>query len=30
MFLTNMFIAGTLRFNGRQKDPGLITMVEDL
>lgn len=30
MFLTNMFVAGTLRYNGRQKDPGLITMVEDL
>ena len=25
-----MFVAGTLRFNGRQKEPGLITMVEDL
>lgn len=30
MVLTNMFVAGTLRFNGRQKEPGLITMVEDL
>jgi len=30
MFLTNMFVAGTLRYNGRQKDPGLIEMVEDL
>lgn len=30
LFLTNMFIAGTLRYNGRQKDPGIIMMVENL
>ena len=30
VFLTQMFIGGTLRSDGRQKDPGISNWVENL